>query len=423
MSHPLDWLDDALADLDRQSLRRRLSENARQQRAATIEVAGQPLINFGSNDYLGLASDPRIADAVKAAIDQHGWGAGASPLVTGRSYLHSQLERALADFEGAEAALLFPTGYAANVGTIVSLVGKEDAVYSDQLNHASIIDGCRLSGAKIHIYPNNNSSLFPGTLGTPSREARRRAGDEGPSGDVMASRDNDLTQLRQMLASDRGPRRKLIVTDAIFSMHGTLAPVPALVELAREFNAMLMVDEAHAIGVMGDRGAGLCEALHCDSQVDVRIGTLSKALGGHGGFVAGSRRLIDWISNRARPYIFSTAAPPAVAAAGLAALEIVSTEPERRQSIDQKSAEFRRQLIDHNLINPTSRIHIVPVFVGHPDRAISAAAELRRRGFYVPAIRPPSVPQGHSLLRISVTRSHTDDQINSLVAALADLPR
>ncbi|HEY2413784.1 MAG TPA: 8-amino-7-oxononanoate synthase [Pirellulaceae bacterium] len=447
MPHPLDWLDDALADLDRRGLRRQLRATFRHPPAAEIEVAGQSLINFGSNDYLGLASDPRIATAVKEAIDQYGWGAGASPLITGRSDLHVELERDLANFEGTEAALLFPTGYSANVGTIAALIGKEDAVFSDQLNHASIIDGCRLSGAKIHIYPNshcsisplqrtnnNNGSLLPGTLGTPNREAGRsqnkiyssllpgtpgrRAGDEGPSDDVMASRDNDLTQLRQMLASDHGPGRKLIVTDAIFSMHGTVAPVLALVELAREFNAMLMVDEAHAIGVLGDRGAGLCQALHCESQVNLRIGTLSKALGGHGGFVTGSRRLIDWISNRARPYIFSTAAPPAVAAAGLAALEIVRTEPERKQSLDQNAVELRRQLLDRNLIQPTSRTHIIPILLGQPDRAVAASAELRRRGFYVPAIRPPSVPIGQSLLRISLTCSHTDEHIEGLIAAL-----
>jgi 8-amino-7-oxononanoate synthase len=439
MPHPLDWLDDALADLDRRGLRRKLSENARQERAATIEVAGQSLINFGSNDYLGLAADPRIASAVKTAIDHYGWGSGASPLVTGRSHLHAQLERELAGFEDTEAALLFPTGYAANVGTIMSLVGKGDIIYSDELNHASIIDGCRLSGATTRIYPNSSLSLYPGEgvgfgmsfssditqknnnsslrPGTPGR----RAGDEGPRGDVTVSRDDDLNQLRHMLSQDRTTRRKLIVTDAIFSMHGTVAPVPALVELARDFNAMLMVDEAHAIGVLGEHGAGLCQAAEEGDTVDVRVGTLSKALGGHGGFVAGSQRLIDWLSNRARPYVFSTAAPPAVAAAGLAALKILRTEPERRQSLDRKSTEFRRQLIDRDLIKPTSLTHIVPIFLGEPDRALAASAELRRRGFYIPAIRPPSVPIGQSLLRISLTCSHTHDQINSLVTSLADI--
>jgi len=396
MSDPLNWLDEALADLDRRGLRRTLNSRHGPQRGDRIEMGGQTLVNFGSNDYLGLASDPRIAAAVKSALDDAGWGSGASPLVTGRTDLHAQLERKLAEFEGTEAALLFPSGYAANVGTITSLVGKGDAIYSDELNHASIIDGCRLSGAVVHVYPNQFS--------TPSRK-------------------EDLNHLEYLLNEGRQYRRRLIVTDSIFSMHGTYAPLMGLAHLADSFHAMLLVDEAHATGVIGDRGGGLCEAAAGGDRVSVRVGTLSKALGSHGGFVAGSKRLIDWLANRARPYVFSTAAPAAAVAAAIAALDIVQSEPERRQKLDASSVELRRKLVIQGIIKPTSLTQIIPVILGDANRTMAAAAELRRRGFFVPGIRPPSVLEGQSLLRISLTCLHTEQQIDDLVAALGEVVR
>jgi 8-amino-7-oxononanoate synthase len=396
MNGPLDWLDDALGDLDRRGLRRSLAARSGPQRGDRIEIGGQTLVNFGSNDYLGLAADPRIAAAAKAAIDKYGWGSGASPLVTGRSDLHAELERKLAEFEGTEAALLFPSGYAANVGTICALVGKGDAIYSDELNHASIIDGCRLSGAAVHVYPHQ---FFP------------------------ATRNGDLETLEAMLQEGQHYRRRLIVTDAIFSMHGTYAPLMGLEYLANKSNAILMVDEAHSTGVIGDGGAGLCEAAAGGDRADVRVGTLSKALGSHGGFVAGSQRLIDWLANRARPYVFSTAAPAAVCAAALAALEIVRNEPDRRHKLDKLACDLRCPLVLNNLIQPTSLSQIIPIILGDADRTMNAAAELRRRGFFVPAIRPPSVPEGQSLLRISLTCLHTQEQIDALVAALCEVAR
>ena len=397
MSDPLDWLDDAFADLDRRGLRRTLTSRSGPQRGDRITIDGQTLVNFGSNDYLGLAADPRIAAAVKDAIDTYGWGSGASPLVTGRSDLHAKLEQKLAEFEGTEAALLFPSGYAANVGTITALVGKGDAIYSDELNHASIIDGCRLSGAAVHVY-----------------------------------RHCDLGHLRTLLSSGGRPvasggreppeiRRQLIVTDALFSMHGDIAPLVELADIAREHRAMLLIDEAHATGVVGQDGRGACEHLGVEADVTARIGTLSKALGSHGGFVAGSRRLIDWLANRARPYVFSTAAPPAVAAAGLAALEIVRTDPRRRKRLQELALALRGKLPGKELIQATSLSQIVPVLLGDADRTMAAAVELRRRGFFVPGIRPPSVPEGQSLLRISLTCLHTEDQIDQLVAALVEV--
>jgi 8-amino-7-oxononanoate synthase len=386
MNDPLDWLDDALADLDRRGLRRSLAARIGPQRGDRIEIGGQTLVNFGSNDYLGLAADPRIAAAAKQAIDQYGWGSGASPLVTGRSELHAELERKLAEFEGTEAALLFPSGYAANVGTICALVGKGDAIYSDELNHASIIDGCRLSGAAVHVY-----------------------------------RHCQMGQLHELLRQGEPFRRRLIVSDSLFSMHGDISPLSQLVELATEFDAMVMVDEAHATGIYGDYGRGVCEDFGVEWGVHVRVGTLSKALGSHGGFVVGQQRLIDWLANRARPYVFSTAAPAAVAAAGIAALDI--NEPERRKTLYVLASHLREWLLERDLIAPAPISQIIPVILGDADRTMAAAAELRRRGFFVPGIRPPSVPEGQSLLRISVTCLHTQEQIDALVAALCDVAR
>jgi 8-amino-7-oxononanoate synthase len=388
MLDPLDWLDDALANLDARGLRRTLAVRQSRQVGDRIEIDRQSLVNFGSNDYLGLASDPRVSAAVLAELGEQGWGTGASPLVTGRSSLHAELEKQLAEFEGTEAALLFSTGFAANVGTIAALVEKGDAVFSDALNHATIIDGCRLSGAAIRIY-----------------------------------RHADMTHLGELLRSESSFRRRLIVTDSLFSMGGGLAPLKELASLAGDFRAMLMVDEAHATGVFGKLGRGLCEELGIERQVSIRVGTLSKALGGLGGFVAGSQRLIDWLANRARSYGFSTAAPAAAAAAGIQALEIVRTEPMRRQRLLDLAASMRRQLTAQSFDCSQARSQIIPVILGNPDRAVAAALELRRQGFFVPAIRPPSVPTGRSLLRISLTYLHTEQQVAGLVAALAEVAR
>ena len=396
MPDPLSWLDDALADLDARSLRRNLTERHGPQRGDHIEIDGQLLVNFGSNDYLGLASDPTIIDAVRSALDNYGWGSGASPLVTGRSNLHAELERQLAEFEGAEAALLFPSGYAANVGTIGALAGNADVIFSDQLNHASIIDGCRLSGAKVLKY-------------------RHRDIDH-------------LSDLLSQIADSRrwsflNYRRRLIVTDSLFSMTGELAPLPQIADLANLHGAMLLVDEAHATGVFGPDGRGVCQHYGIERDVHARVGTLSKALGGLGGFVAGSKNLIDWLANRARTYVFSTAPPAAFAAAGLAALELVDKEPKRREAVLANARMLRGQLQEAGIAVDTSESQIIPVVLGNPNRTLAAAAELRQRGFFVPAIRPPSVPVGQSLLRISLTYLNTEEQITALVGALSQVAR
>ncbi|MFT5527088.1 MAG: 8-amino-7-oxononanoate synthase [Pirellulaceae bacterium] len=383
--HPLHWLDESLAKLSTANLLRERMARGSMQRADLIELEGQQLINFGSNDYLGLAAEG-LADAVAKNLARTGWGAGASPIVTGRSVSHADLEAALAKFEGSEDALLFPTGFAANCGTIPAVVGQDDVIFSDSKNHASIIDGCRLSKAKVVIYPHCN-----------------------------------FDKLSELLHSSQQYRRCLIVTDTLFSMDGDLAPLPQLAQLASEHNAMLMVDEAHATGVFGDSGRGVCEHFGVEEGVHIRVGTLSKALGSAGGFVAGSKELVRWLANTSRTYVFSTAAPEALAIAGLAALENVRSQPQRREMLLKRAAELRHQLQDHGYNTLNSASQIIPVVIGCPKTTMEIAAQLRENGMLVPGIRPPTVPQGESLLRISLSYSHTPTHIDSLVNLLQTL--
>lgn len=382
MSAPLDWIDDELVRLQRDSLLRALTTRETPQ-GSVISLGGKELINFGANDYLDLANDERLKAAARDAIEREGWGAGASPLVTGRSALHAALERRLAEFEGAEAALVFPSGFAANVGTVAALVDRGDCVFADQKNHASLIDGCRLSRAEIRVY-----------------------------------RHCDTEDLADLLRNHRDARRRLIVTDSLFSMDGDLARLHEIVELADRYDCMLLVDEAHASGVFGKRGRGMCEHLGVEEQVHIRVGTLSKALGCAGGFVAGSRKLIAWLVNRARPYVFSTAQPAANCAAALAALEIVESEPQRRTTLLARAETLRTELIQQGWNVGRSESQIIPIVLGEPGRTMQLAMRLRDFGLFVPGIRPPSVPDGESLLRISLGYGHSPAQIEQLVHAL-----
>ena len=384
--HPLDWIDRELAELELSGLRRRLATRQGPQ-AARVVIDGRDLVNFGSNDYLALAADPRLAAAAAEAAGREGWGSGASPLVSGRATSHERLEHRLAEFEGTEAALVFPSGFAANTGAIAALVGPGDAVYTDRKNHASLLDGCRLSRADVRVYPHA-----------------------------------DCRRLAELLErSGKRHRRRLIVTDSLFSMDGDLAPLGELAELAEQHDAMLMVDEAHATGVFGPGGRGVAEHLGVEARVHVRVGTLSKALGCAGGFVAGSRRLVEWLVNRARSYVFSTAGPAAVAAAAAAALEIVRDEPHRREGLLASARQLREGLAEQGWDVGRSASQIVPVVVGQPDRAVGLAATLGERGFFVPAIRPPTVPQGESCLRISLTCGHSAEMIAALTKEMRAL--
>lgn len=379
---PLAWIEGSLKELEHAGLRRqpRTRESCQ---GRVIRFGKRELLNFGSNDYLGLAADSRIIQAASEAIHREGWGSGASPLICGRSISHAALESALAQFEGTEAALVFPTGFAANSGTINALVGPGDAVYCDKKNHASLLDGCRLSRADFRVFPHG-----------------------------------DIDSLDRLLARPNKHRRRLVVTDSLFSMDGDLASLVQLVEICRRYSAMLLVDEAHATGIFGRLGRGVTEHFGVASEVPVRVGTLSKALGSVGGFVAGERRLIEWLIHKARPYMFSTAPPAAACYAALTALEIVKTEPHRRETVLRQSATLRKALQDDGWNIGNSVSQIIPIVVNSPDRAVSLSNALYERGLFVPAIRPPSVPEGEACLRVSVTYHHRPEDLDRLVTTL-----
>jgi 8-amino-7-oxononanoate synthase len=387
MARPqLDWIDRELEALEAKGLRRALEPLGSAQ-GPVVEVDGRPLVNLCSNDYLALASDPRVVRAAAAAAEREGAGAGASRLVAGDLPVHGALERELAALAGTEAALLFGSGYHANAGVPPALVGRDDAIFSDALNHASILDGALLSRAEL---------------------VRYRHGDAG--------------ELADLLARTRA-RRKLVITDAIFSMDGDAAPLRELAELCDRHGAMLYVDEAHATGVLGPRGGGLAEALGVADRVDVHMGTLGKALGAAGAFVAGERRLVELLLTRARTFVFTTALPPAACGAARAALEIVRDEPERRARVRSLTERMRAGLA--RLGFDVSRVvaPIFPVVLGAEARAVAASRALRARGFFVRAIRPPTVPRGTSRLRVSLTAGHTDAQVDAFLGALEDVLR
>jgi 8-amino-7-oxononanoate synthase len=380
-----DFLTDELAKRQRDGLLRR-RRTFRPLPDGCCEADGRRVRNFASNDYLNLAHDPRVIAAAHAVLDEAGVGSTASALVCGRTVWHERLERALAEFEGQPAAVLFPTGMAANVGTIVALARNEDAVLSDRLNHASLIDGCRLSGARLHIY-----------------------------------RHTELEKLRELIERAAEVRRRYVITDAVFSMDGDLAPLPELCDLAERHDAHVIVDEAHGTGVFGARGRGVCEHLGVEERVAVRIGTLSKSLGAMGGFVAGSQELIDFLWNTARTQIYSTALPPAVCAAAAEAVSILQREPQLVTELAERCRLFRESLTERGIEPLAGSVGpIVPIMLGDPERTVRIGTRLLERGYLVGAIRPPTVPNGTSRLRITVTLAHTRETLVELASALAE---
>ena len=379
----LAWIEGEIDSLRAAGLERpaRVREG---RQSGEVCLDGRTLLNFGSNDYLGYAGDVRLTRAASKGSCAEGFGAGASPLVSGHSQAHDALERALAGLLGVEAALVFPSGYAANTATIAALAGPDDFIASDERNHASIIDGCRLSRARVGIYPHR-----------------------------------DLAALDLLLTAARDARRRLIVTDTLFSMDGTIAPLAGLCDVARKHAAMLLVDEAHATGVFGDRGSGLVEETDTAGGVHVRVGTLSKALGAAGGFVAGNAAFIHWLRHRARGWMFSTAHPPGVAAAATRAIALVAKEPERRHDLGMRAGDFIGRLRRAGVDIGGAETHIVPVIAGSPRAAVDLAEKLFDEGFFTPAIRPPSVPAGKSLVRVSLSWLHEPRDLARLAEALA----
>jgi 8-amino-7-oxononanoate synthase len=376
-----------LDDLTARGLRRSLRP-VRQRRAGTVLLDGERIADFASNDYLGLAADPRLARAAAAVLESEGTGASAARLISGHHPVHEALEEALAAFKHAERALLFPSGYMANVGAIPALVGAGDVVYSDALNHASLIDGIALSRAAVRVVPHA-----------------------------------DLGALERQLREDAGRfRRSLIVTEGVFSMDGDLYPLDALVPLARAHGAWTYVDDAHGTGVLGTTGRGALEQCGVLGEVDIVVGTLGKALGTTGAYVAGSRVLIEFLLNRARSFIFTTGTPPALAAATLEALRIAGSEPWRRDAVRARAARLRQRLrLDGREVPGLPDGHIIPLHVGDPVRTMGIVADLRRRGFLVGGVRPPTVPAGTSRLRLSVSAMHPPELVDALAANLLDV--
>lgn len=349
------------------------------------------LLNFSSNDYLGLATEPTLREAAKTAIDEFGVGAGASRLVCGTLTPHIRLEERLAEFKGTEAALAFSSGYATSIGTLGALCREGDVLILDKLCHASLIDGARLSGASVRVFPHQHLGKLESHL--------EWAREHHPDG------------------------RVLIVTESVFSMDGDRAPLADIVSIKKRFGALLLVDEAHAVGVLGHHGRGLIDALRLEGEVDVQMGTMSKALGVSGGYVCGSRKLIDLLINRARSFIYSTAPSPPVVAAATAAVEFLMSEEgeRRREQLWRNLQTFGEEM--PSLFTEGRKIHsaIIPIILGESERALEVSSQLKERGFLVPAIRYPTVAKDAARLRVTLSARHTTEQIRALCAALREV--
>ncbi len=374
-----------LADIRRQGLYRRLRQVEGEQ-GPSILLEGQEVLNLSSNNYLGLANHPALAAAARQAIDKYGCGSGASRLISGNTVLHGELEESLAHWKGTEAALVFNSGYQANIGILSSLVGPGDTIFSDALNHASIIDGCRLSRAKVIVY-----------------------------------RHLDLNHLESALKASSESGQRLIVTETVFSMDGDTAPLKNIVSLAEAHGAMVMVDEAHATGIFGPSGAGVVEESGLNGRISVQMGTLGKALGGFGAYVAGSRDLVDLLINRCRSFIFSTSLPPAIIAMAISAIGLVSTEPHRRKTLWRNCQILKDGLQSLGLSLGQTSSQILPLMIGKTQQCMGFAQDLLNLGVYAQGIRPPTVPSGTSRLRITPMATHTQEQLDRALAAFKDV--
>ncbi len=388
-------LTKSLAELETRNMLRSLREIESAQ-GPRVQIDGTSRLLLCSNNYLGLANHPALIEAACRATRDFGAGSGASRLVSGSMSLHHRLEEELAAFKGSEAALLFNSGYAANNGIIQGLLGPDDRVFSDALNHASIIDGCRLSGAQIEIYPHNDMDALEQQL---SAAAKQRRG------------------------------RWLIVTDGVFSMDGDMAPLRRLVVLKERFDAWLMVDDAHGGGVLGERGRGTAEHCGCLDQIELQMGTFGKAFGSFGAYLAAARPVIDLLINRARSFIFSTSLPPGVAAANLAALRLVDSAEgqRRREQLETNRRLFAAQLQQAGLELCGSTTQIVPILTRDPEPTMKAAAALLERGICLSGIRPPTVPAGACRLRATLMTDHQPQELEAaaarIVAVLAEQRR
>jgi len=379
------YISDELERIKKSGLYRKLNivESAQ---GTHLEIKGKTYLSFCSNNYLGLANNPLVIKAVKDAVGKYGWGVGASRLVSGNMRLHEVLEGEISKLKGKEASIVFPTGYMANIGTISSLVSKGDLVICDKLNHASIIDGCRLSGADFRVYPHC-----------------------------------DMEKLENILKKSSKYSRKLIVTDTVFSMDGDIAPLPDIVRIAHKYKAMVMVDEAHGTGVFGKRGGGVVEHFNLSKKVDIVMGTLSKAVGSLGGYVSGDEDLINFLRNKARLFMYTTALPPAVCAASIAGIKLIQKNPLLRTSLwnNVRYLKEKLELLHFNVI--PSESPIFPILMGDAKKAVDVSKLLYKKGILIPAIRPPTVPAKSSRLRMTVMSTHTRKDLERLLEVLSDV--
>jgi glycine C-acetyltransferase len=346
---------------------------------------GRQVINLASNNYLGLTTHPRLREAALEATRKYGVGSGAVRTISGTMSIHMQLEERIARFKNVEACVVFQSGFAANSGTVAAILGADDHIVSDALNHASIIDGARLSKAKIHVFPHK---------------------DVAAAGKILA----ELSGV---------PGRKLLITDGVFSMDGDIAPLPALVEVAERYGAIMMVDDAHSSGVLGRAGRGTIDHFGLHGHVHVQVGTLSKAIGVLGGYVCGSRNLIDFLYARARPFLFSTSHPPSVAASCLVAFDVLEEEPGLMENLWNNTRYFKKALFDKGFDTGMSETPITPIMVGDARRAVEFSRNLFEEGLLATGIGFPTVPEGKARLRTIVTATHTREQLDRALETLS----
>ena len=350
---------------------------------------GHAVINLSSNNYLGLNTHPRLIEASKSAAEAFGVGSGAVRTIAGTMQIHMELEEAIARFKHVEASVVFQSGFTANAGTVSSILGKDDLIISDELNHASIIDGCRLSRAEIRVFPHK-----------------------------------DLNRLEEILKETSSfPGKKLLITDGVFSMDGDIALLPALVDLGERYGAIIMIDDAHSSGVLGTNGRGTVDHFKLHGRVDIQVGTLSKAIGSLGGYVCGSRKLIDFLYHRARPFLFSTSHPPAVAASCLAAFQVLQEEPEWIERLWKNARSFKAGLERMGFNTGQSETPITPIIVGKGDLAMRFSDELFANGVFAQGIGFPTVPEARSRLRTIVTATHTQEQLERALSVIGKVGR
>lgn len=353
-----------------------------------IIIKGKELLNLSSNNYLNLASDVRLKKVAKKVVEEYGVGSGASRLISGNTFYHQKLEKKIAQFKECEKALLFNSGYVANCGVISALVGKGDIIFSDELNHASLIDGIALSKADYKIYPHK-----------------------------------DISSLEKLLKESSNYRRKLLITDTVFSMDGDVAPLPEIVDLAQKYEVTVLVDEAHATGVLGKNGRGAVDFFNLKNKIEIQMGTLSKAVGTFGAFVCGSPTLIDYLINRSRAFIYTTSLPPAICAATVKALEIIEEEPERRKTLWENVNFLKEGLQSMGFHILPTQSAIISILTCEVKTTMKFSQKLEERGIFARGIRPPTVPEGKSRIRLTTTSGHQKDELKYALKIFKEVGR